>query len=148
MLDEFFLCCERHGPKWRHVIEVEPSLAVEQYLRSKLPDTSKSPIKDVTHIYSYGSRLFLVDDVGMMLKGTTDYEGMPDVHVGFWDLALRGREDMCRKMALKIAEEGDTRGVWTAIPLESRATLAFAKRAGFVEQSRHHSIAVLTLLIT
>lgn len=108
-------------------------------------------MKDIAHIYSPGARLFLVDDVGLMLKGCFQSGGLYDVHIGFWDLVLRGRELMCRAMARRVAEDAGARGVWTAIPIEARATLAFAKRVGFIEQSQSSqsgSVSVLTLLVT
>lgn len=148
MIDRLFVCDERRGTVIRRVLEVEASPTIEQYLRSKLPEPSKSPIKDVAHIYSFGARLFLVDDVGMMMKGTLEHKGLYDVHIGFWDLVLRGREDMCREIAFAVAEDAGTNGVWTAIPLSARATLAFAKRVGFVEESQYETVSLLTMLVT
>lgn len=133
----------------RRVLEVEPSIVIEKYLRGRLlDDSSKSPIKDLSHIYSQGARTFLVDDVGVMLKGVIDYKGLCDVHIGFWDRILNGRESMCREMAIEVAESAGVPGVWTAIPISSRATLAFAKRIGFVEHRHSDSVSILTLLIT
>lgn len=140
-----FLCYERYGPVLRGVTEVSPSPMVEAYLRSKLLPYA-TPIKDLSHIYSKGARIFLVDDVGMMMKGTIDYNGMPDVHVGFWDKILRGRESMAREVALMVAEDAGSRGVWTAIPAEARATLAFAKRVGFETNKEINQLVLLSLI--
>lgn len=149
MFERMFACHERRGSVMRRVVEVEPSALVEKYLSDRLPQkANQSPIKDLSHIYSRGARTFLVDDVGVMLKGIVNYSGMCDVHIGFWDCILNGRESMCRDMAAEVAEAAGLPGVWTAIPLSARATLAFAKRVGFVEQGQSDSVSILTLLIT
>lgn len=146
MVDLEFACDERRGYVVRHVLEVEATPMAEMYLRLHLDDMPSSPMKDISHIYSYGARLFLVDDVGMMLKGTIDFGGLVDVHIGFWDRVLRGREQMCRYMAELVAHDAGIRGVWTAMPPSARATLAFAKRIGFTEASHNDSAVVLTLI--
>lgn len=144
MLELDYLCNEKRGPVIRKVLEVEASLMVEEYLRIHLPP-QQTPLKDVTFIYSKGARVFLVDDVGVMLKGTIEYNGMPDVHVGFWDKILRGREAMAREVALIVAEDAGAHGVWTAVPETSHATLAFAKRVGFKEHQSTAGVVLLTL---
>lgn len=146
MLELDVVCDEKRGQVVRRVLEVEASLMTELYLRTHLPPMPNSPIKDVSFIYSNGARIFLVDDVGVMLKGTIDMYGMPDVHVAFWDKILCGRESMAREVALIVAEDAGARGVWTAIPLTSRATIAFARRVGFEVDQISQGIAVLTLV--
>ena len=148
-LDLVFLCEGRRGTKVRHVREVKASLLLEKYLQSKLLVPEESPMKSLSHIYSSGTRLFLVDDVGLIVKGVIKYEHMPDVHVAFWDKIMVGREYMCHSMAQLLAKDAEARGVWTAIPSSSRATLAFAKRVGFEEVHRSGHLVMLALeLIT
>ena len=147
MLDLLFVCPERRGTRIRRVVEVEASIELEYYLRRKLP-ANHSPFKDVSTIWSDGVRVFLVDGVGMMMKGPFDYEGLPDAHIAFWDKVLVGREAMARSMAAKIAEGAGSKGVFTAMPKESRATLAFAKRIGFDIIRETDQVFVLTLLFT
>lgn len=140
-----FICHEKHGTVLRTVLEIEPSFVTEAYLSEKLSGVP-GPMKDLNHIYSYGARLFLVDDVGMLFKGTIEFEGMPDVHIGFWDRVLRGREEMCRSMVEWFIQEEHVPGLWTAMPPSARATLAFAKRVGFTEYAASDSAVVLTLV--
>lgn len=129
------------------MVEVEPTLELEDYLRRRLP-AHQTPIKDPTLIWSEGVRTFLVDSVGMMMKGPFAFDGLPDVHVGFWDKVLVGREAMARSLAARIASEAGVPGVFTAMPRGSRATLAFAKRVGFKQVQENNQIVVLTLLFT
>jgi hypothetical protein len=144
-----FVCRERYGTHLRHVREVEATLEIEEYLRERLPpNPSETPMKSLEHIYSKGSRLFLVDDVGMMLAGVLELDEMRDVHICFWDRVLWGREFLCRSMAERVAREGELRGVWTAVPWTSRATLAFARRVGFAMHKQLPEAALLTMLIT
>jgi len=147
MPDRVFACQERDGLYIRHVNEVEPSDALRKYLEERLPPAA-SPIKNLDHIYSKGMRIFLVDDVGVLIKGVIEYDDMVDVHVGFWDKRLRGREAMCRTVAVQLAREESYRGVWTALPHEARATIAFAKRVGFLEIRKTRSVVVMAMLVT
>lgn len=129
----------------RKVTEVPPSKELEQYLSSRL-QAGKTPLKDVGMIWHNGVRLFQVDTVGMLIQGFVTYNDMIDVHIVFWDRRLRGREPMCRSMAQLVASEGGFAGVWTAIPQDAAATLAFAKRVGFRQERTVNGIAVLTLV--
>jgi hypothetical protein len=142
-----FTCEERRGTRIRRVEEVRPSIELEEYLRHRLP-RDRSPIKNLEMIWSVGVRIFLVDDIGVMLKGPLEYIGLPDVHIAFWDKILNGREAMCRSMAQKIAEESHARGVFTAISKTGRATIAFARRVGFRISHTGETSLVLTMLFT
>lgn len=142
------ICVERRGIAVRRVKEVEPSPLIESYLRLRLPPAPDSPMKDPSLIYARGSRTFLVDDVGMLHKGVLELDGYQDVHIAFWDRILVGRERLCRSMAELVASEAGRAGVWTAIPDDARATVAFAKRVGFVEYSKAETIVVLVCLVT
>jgi len=147
VIDQVFVCPERRGTRTRRVTEVKPSFEIEDYLAKRVP-LGFSPMKNLSMIWSHGVRVFLVDDVGVMFKGPLEYEGLPDVHVVFWDRVLVGREAMCRHVAQQVAAVAATRGVCTAMPVEARAVLAFAKRIGFQEVYRGNSIVMLTLLFT
>jgi len=147
VIDQVFVCPEKRGQRIRRVTEVKPSFDIEDYLAKHVP-AEVSPMKNLSSIWSYGVRIFLVDDVGVMFKGPLEYQGLPDVHVVFWDRILRGRESMCRHVAQQVAEEAEVRGVCTAMPQEALAVLAFAKRIGFQEVYRGRSIVMLTLLFT
>jgi hypothetical protein len=114
----------------------------------KLAPPIPSPLKDVRRIFSEGTRIFLVGDVGVLIKGALELEGMPDVHVGFWDRILAGREEMCYTVAAMVARDARVKGVWTAIPKASRATLAFAKRVGFKTTRETSDTELLVLLFT
>lgn len=125
-----FKCPERRGLIRREVREVEPSKYLEAYLADHLADIP-TPVKDLRRLYQPDTRIILVDEVGVLIKGNLLYNGMPDVHVGFWDRVLAGREEMCYTVAEAMADDAGSPGVWTAIPESARATLAFARRVGF-----------------
>lgn len=146
-LEMRFICEERRGTVIRQVKEVPGCEAVEWYLKHHMP-AQNSPLKEVDMIYDPLARTFLVDRVGAMFKGVLDYEGLPDVHVVFWDKILWGREQLCRAVARRVASEDGAPGVCTAMPLTSRITLAFAKRIGFKVVYEGSSIVMLTLLFT
>lgn len=130
----------------RKVTEVQPSMELEAYLRSELPPDDNTPIKDIGMIWHEDVRIWLVDSVGLLLKGFLEHEGLIDVHVAFWDKRLRGREAMCRAMAQNAARESGYHGVWTAIPMKARATIAFAKRIGFRQERVTNGIVIFTLV--
>lgn len=73
---------------------------------------------------------FQIDDVGVVAI-------MPlaehlHCHITFWDGRLRGREGLCKKLAMFIT--GLTKKeLITAVPKDRRVLLAFAKRAGFTD---------------
>jgi hypothetical protein len=131
----------------REVREVHPSRYLEAHLSSRLA-TIPTPFRDLSLIYSPDVRIFLVDDVGLLAKGPLWFNQMPDVHVGFWDRILAGREAMCRELAQIVAQDAGAQGVWTAIPKEARATLAFAKRTGFRAFLETPQAVALSLLFT
>lgn len=147
MFSERFVCEERRGTRVRLVIEVFPSLSLEQYLFDRIPQRA-SPLKDIELIWSDTVRLFLVDDVGVLMKGPLEFQGMPDVHVVFWDKVLVGRESMCRSVAQRVAEDCGAKGVFTATPLDARTVIAFAKRMGFQQVSEANGVVVLSMLFT
>lgn len=125
-----FTCKERRGTFERNVFEVEPSKPLREYLRLKLAPIP-SPVKDLSKLTEPGVRTILVDNVGVIIQGTTLLYGVPDVHIGFWDRILVGREQMCYHVGLMLARDAGVDALWTAIPMEARATLAFARRVGF-----------------
>lgn len=147
MFGSLFVCDERRGTKIRRVEEVEPSDTLERYLRYRLPD-GKSPLKTLDLIWSKSVRIFLVDNVGMMMKGPFDWNGLPDVHVVFWDRILNGREIMCRSMARRIADDAGAKGVFTATPKDALTVIAFAKRIGFSQVSAGNGVIVMVMLFT
>lgn len=131
----------------RTVVETPASVMLERYLEARIPPDAE-PMKSLSHIYSYGTRVFLCDDVGMMMKGSLDLNDMCDVHICFWDRILNGREYMANFMAKMVATDAGKRGSWTAIPTDARATIAFCKRCGFEEFHRTDAIVALALLVT
>jgi len=142
-----FVCKERRGTFHREVREVSPSKFLEAYLSMNLGEAI-SPIKDLKRIYSPNVRVMLVDDIGVLMQGPlTDVRGWPDVHVAFWDRVLVGREEMCYTLAEIVAQDARVGGVWTAIPKEARATIAFAKRVGFKVTQETESLLALSLAI-
>lgn len=146
MIERLFACPERRGVAIRRVVEVQPTFILEEHLRRLMPPDAQ-PMKDPGMIFNPRVRTLLVDSVGAIFKGPLDFEGMPDVHVVFWDKILVGRETMCRSIAQEFIEDASSRGVFTAIPKQSRATLAFAKRVGFKTVRESESLELLTLTV-
>lgn len=126
-----FICRERRGTAYRTVREVTATREVVWHLMEKL-DPLTAPSKDLRLLDDPRIRILLIDDVGVIIQGPLlSWRGWPDVHIGFWDKILVGREEMCYVVGSILAEDAKVDGLWTAIPKEARATLAFAKRVGF-----------------
>lgn len=131
MYIDAFKCSERRGLYIRVVKEVQPTAQVIWDLMVKLSPIS-SPVKDLRMLQDPRVRILLVDEVGVLIKGPlTNYKGWPDVHIGFWDKILVGREEMCYIVGQRLAADAHANGLWTAIPKSARTTIAFAKRVGF-----------------
>lgn len=145
MIDGLINCPERRGARIRRVMEVLPSDPIEEYLVERIPPEA-SPMKDPIWLYKDGVRVLLVDSVGVIIQGPFRYNGMPDVHVCFWDKILVGREKLCISIARRLADEAQAQGVFTAIPEESRVILAFARRLGFKEFGRTNDAINLSLI--
>lgn len=143
-MEYLYYCPEPDGARMRRVVEVQMNDWLRSYLTNQLP-LDHSPIKDLDMLYHEAVRVFLVDSVGVLIQGFVEMNGLIDVHVGFWDRRLRGREAMCRSMAANVMSDGGWPGVWTPIPRMSAATLAFAKRVGFVEVGESAGTVVLTM---
>lgn len=86
---------------------------------------------------------FEVDDVGMLGIADMQYGQSASVHITFWDKRLRGREELCQKLADWITAIANLQFVWTVVPISSRAVLAFAKRIGFVVVREQNGVALL-----
>lgn len=71
-----------------------------------------------------------VDDVGVVVLDDKQSE-YGRVHITFWDKRLRGREYLCKRIAQVWIDKYRYDYVYTSIPSESRAVIAFAKRVGF-----------------
>ena len=82
-----------------------------------------------------GRYIWRVDDVGIIAVLPVGPHAA-HVHITFWDKRLRGREGLCRSFARYILASLGLDTLWTGLPGSARATLAFAKRVGFVEQLR------------
>lgn len=147
MYSGLFVCEERRGTRIRKVAEVQATFQLELYLQERLPKV-RSPIKDLGMIWSRGARMFLVDDVGLLFKGVLDFNGLPDVHVVFWDKIMRGRETMCRSVAQMVAEDAGAGGVFTLMPADARVVRAFAKRVGFEQVTEGRGVVVMMMLFT
>lgn len=68
-----------------------------------------------------------VDDVGIILLKPQGEK--VEVHITFWDGRLRGREELCQKVAERVLKHYKV--LWTAVPKDSRFVRAFAERVGF-----------------
>lgn len=147
-----FPCWERRNLVVRKITEVPVNKQLETYLSAKLASLPRKfwPVQDFSYLYDLAARTFLVDNVGLLLKGPISHDGLPDVHVCFWDKILRGRESLCWYVASQVAKEAQSPGVWTAIPRDARTVLAFARRVGFRVTSVNEDLDLvgLSLLFT
>lgn len=88
---------------------------------------------------------FEVDDVGIVGMDELVVGEQGRVHVTFWDKKLRGRELLCKRIALHWIERFKLKMVFTSIPPSSPSVLAFCKRVGFVEVSEEGGLIHLVL---
>lgn len=126
------LCIEKKETIWRQIsfLPLTPAKILEtvdlmQLVPNFLPkDNPYSIFLDPENTF------FKIDDVGLITV-------MPiaehlHCHITFWDGRLRGRENLCRKLALFVT--GLTKKeLITAVPKDRKVLLAFGKRAGFTE---------------
>lgn len=127
------LCVEKKATVWRHIyfMPLTPAKIMEVVDLMQLVPNFLSEIENPYQIFLDPENTFLlIDDVGLVAI-------MPlaehlHCHITFWDSRLRGREGLCRKLAMFVT--GLTKKeLITAVPKDRRVLLAFAKRAGFTE---------------
>jgi hypothetical protein len=87
---------------------------------------------------------FLIDDCGLV--GALPVHHSAHVHITFWDRRLRGRELVCKELALAIQRSLRYNYLWTIIPDSARIVLAFARRVGFVTAMQYNNASVLVFL--
>lgn len=86
---------------------------------------------------------FEVDNVGLIAAlSMPDFPKLFHVHITFWDGRLRGREELCRTVGTWITLLTD-RMLFTQIPIDRKALLAFALRVGFVPSADTGSVRTL-----
>lgn len=89
------------------------------------------------------NKFFQVDDVGMIaVMPTRLWDSLLHVHVTFWDRRLRGREGLCRSLAVWVSRFTGKQ-LFTQIPEDRRILIEFAKRSGFEPQAVISSKEVL-----
>jgi hypothetical protein len=131
--------CEEKGKiLTRHIRRLENNGQTASYLFHKLKGLpsvfSNQPMETAEKIaqaMKYDTRIFAVDDVGIIVVAQVESDVTAHVHITFWDKRLRGRENLCIEMADLIQRLFQLQFLWTAIPVSSAATVAFAKRVGF-----------------
>lgn len=131
-------CPERRGTRERTVRRVDLAVHDVLFIQNKLRGLpsmfSLVPMTDAKPIWraiDAGWDFLAVDDVGLLGIGRTYHNALIDVHISFWDQVLRGREQLCRQAAEYARQLREAEGVYTAIPVSAKATIAFAKRVGF-----------------
>lgn len=145
-------CHERDGTVLRTATMVKANLAKldKIYLKVKdLPnfitaEPGAIKYRDLFSLLEPNVALLEVDDVGVIVVRYHPKEECADVHITFWDRRLRGRESLCRAVADYLMDFLKVRGLFTAIPGDSRATLAFARRVGFRDAAYHNGVVTLT----
>lgn len=139
-------CNERDGLHEREIRKLENDIAIIADLVDcvkKVPNfLYHSPAREFENYRLFlndSNQTFLVDDVGVLVAIPCHCGA--EVHITFWDGRLRGREELCRKVADGLLRQ--FKWLVTAIPTDRLALIAFAKRVGFVELSRQDDIVVM-----
>lgn len=132
------VCMERRGAILRQVCEAAhtPEILWGLFDRLKgVPNflSGKKQLESLSAgiLFDPLSKILLVDDVGAVLSIYDPRFHTAHVHVTFWDRRLRGREELCRKIALGLMLTYEVTWLYTKIPKESGMIRAFAKRVGF-----------------
>lgn len=71
-----------------------------------------------------------VDDIGILYLHFLEPR-VAQVHIFFWDRRLRGREGLCRELAIKALDVFQLDTLWTAVPLRYSRMKGFVERVGF-----------------
>lgn len=146
-----FRCVEGGREVERHVVPMsrDPETILAVYDRLKgIPhlfavDGQTKPYT-LTGLYNPNRLFWLVDDVGIVCLGVDEqYAGTGHPHFTFWDKRLRGREEMCRWLCGWGMDAFGLEMLWTIVPRERRATLAFAKRVGLVPFKEDDNLVAL-----
>lgn len=140
-------CDEKEGVKVREVkpLDRSPTHLLEVYAK----------LRGVRSCFSGSEGEFLtnpeiviveVDNVGIVaMDGLDRVENGGRVHVTFWDGRLRGREHLCRRIAEMWMDEYKLYYLYTDIPKEYRAVIAFCKRVGFLPFNEDEKFVSLVL---
>jgi hypothetical protein len=128
-----FACEERNGTYLRRVEVMgktpQEALWVYDNIRSCLVRTGWDEAITLEWLLRPETTVLKVDKVGVLCFVRLRQQA--HAHVFFWDRILRGREGLCRKLALMMMDSQEVELLLTAIPPERRTTIAFAKRVGF-----------------
>ena len=87
---------------------------------------------------------FKIDDVGIVGMDMLVLGEQGRVHVTFWDGKMRGRELLCRRIAMYWIEKYKLKLVFTSIPVSSPVVIAFCKRVGFTALPEEGGLIHLT----
>lgn len=101
-----------------------------KYVPNMFSPTGESRVTTLNDFYDPRYAFWLVDDIGLFCLVPAS-DNRAHVHITFWDRRLRGREELGRRFVQTAMVQYNLRGIFTAVPKTSRATLAYAKRAGF-----------------
>lgn len=132
-------CPEKGGVVRRTVVDMPRDLRLwleVTKLMEQVPNfLSKSYRKNTEIFMDSRNRFFLIDDVGVAAVLLEKSLPLAHVHITFWDRRLRGREELCKRLCDYVMFYMELDQLHTAIPQDSTAVLAFAKRIGFRFQS-------------
>lgn len=129
------LCKEKNGAVWRTVWMPKVTIPWATEMVEKTSKVSNFLPKDnpFTVLLDNKNKFFQVDNVGLIAVLHMEGYQLLHVHVTFWDGRLRGREGLCRALSIFV-ENMTEKFLFTQIPAEYRALIAFAKRVGYVAQ--------------
>jgi hypothetical protein len=131
--EHLFACNEPGGIRVRCVrpLEYKDIRRVYESLRSSLVSRGRElPPELALREFGRLDKLYwTVDDVGLLIVSEAC-----DCHIFFWDKRLRGREQLCKRMAEEAMQLLGCEALWTKVPDSEVAVIAFAKRVGFKEE--------------
>lgn len=142
-------CKERGGPVVREVVRIwEPN-----ELRRLIPSMLKVPsflqgmsVPEIDSlITARDAAVYRVDDVGVLAVLEIEEGLAAHAHITFWDGRMRGREGLCRTLARCTMRFYSLKALFTAVPCESAAVIAFARRVGFKMLGSANGVTLLQL---
>ncbi len=139
------LCKEKTGHVWRAVWVVRPSVQWAMGVVEELQKVENFLPKDnpFEMLLNPANKFFQVDSVGMIaVVPAPDWPQLLHVHITFWDGRLRGREGLCRSLASWVCSFTG-KVLYTQVPEDRKALLAFARRAGFQSEAKVGSSDIL-----
>jgi hypothetical protein len=130
-------CHEREGSRYRKTFLVYANRELEDFLWLKMKDLpcmfdaqGLKHRESLRALWDTNKMFLMIDNVGLVGIDLST-PSMPNVHVTFWDLKMRGREPIGIVTCQEIIKHLGVPALFTQMPSTSKATMAWTKRIGF-----------------